>query len=134
MDALAWVPPLRQAHLALVGASGALFVLRGLGALATARWPQQRALRIGSIVIDSLLLAVGVTLWAVLQLNPVRDHWLAAKLVWLLLYIALGRVALKPARSKLARGAAFGVALTLFATLLSVGWMRDALGFWRWLR
>jgi uncharacterized membrane protein SirB2 len=134
MDALAWVPALRQAHLTLVGASGALFALRGVGALAAARWPQQRALRIGSVVIDSLLLAVGITLWAVLQLNPVRDHWLAAKLVWLLLYIVLGRVALKPARSKLARGAAFGAALAVFATLLSVGWMRDALGFWRWLR
>jgi len=35
-----------------------------------------------------------VLLWATLQLNPVHDSWLGAKLLLLLVYIVLGSLAL----------------------------------------
>ncbi len=131
MTDLAWVPQIRQAHLALVVLSGALFALRGAGVLAGARWPLHKALRVGSVVIDTLLLAAGVSLWALLQLNPLRDHWLGAKLVLLVLYIVLGSWALKRAGSTAARAAFFVAALTVLATMVSIGWMRHPLGLWR---
>jgi uncharacterized membrane protein SirB2 len=132
MDGLAWVPPIRQGHLALVVLSGTLFAVRGLGVLAGARWPLHKALRIGSVVIDTLLLAAGTTLWSLLQLNPTRDTWLGAKLLLLVVYIVLGSWALKRARTTAGRAAFCVAALTVFATLVSIGWTRHPLGMWRW--
>jgi uncharacterized membrane protein SirB2 len=132
MDGLAWVPPIRQAHLALVVLSGTLFALRGAGVLASARWPLHKALRIGSVVIDTLLLTAGVTLWFLLQLNPMRETWLGAKLALLVMYIMLGTWALKRARTTAGRAAFFIAALTAFATMVSIGWTRHPLGMWRW--
>ena len=128
---LAWVPPVRQAHLALVVLSGLLFALRGAGVLTGARWPLHKALRVGSVVIDTLLLLAGATLWALLQLNPLREHWLGVKLVLLVVYIMLGSWALKRAGSTAARAAFFIAALTVFATMVSIGWTRHPLGMWR---
>jgi len=133
MSGLAWVPQIRQAHLLFVVLSGALFTLRGAGVLAGARWPLHKALRVGSVVIDTLLLLAGATLWALLQLNPLRDHWLGAKLALLVLYVVLGSWALKRAGTTAARAAFFVAALTVFATMLSIGWARDPLGLWRGL-
>jgi uncharacterized membrane protein SirB2 len=133
MDSLAWVLPMRQGHLALVVLSGTLFAVRGLGVLAGARWPLHKVLRVGSVVIDTLLLTAGVMLWSLLQLNPMREHWLGAKLVLLVLYIVLGSWALKRAQATSARAVFFVAALTVFATMVSIGWTRHPLGMWRWL-
>jgi len=133
MNGLVWVPPIRQGHLALVVLSGTLFALRGAGVLGGARWPLHKALRIGSVVIDTLLLAAGVTLWSLLQQNPLRESWLGAKLVLLVLYIVLGSWALKRAQTTAARAVFFVAALTVFATMVSIGWTRHPLGIWRWL-
>lgn len=132
MDGLTWVPSLRQAHLALVVVSGLLFTWRGAGVLAGAGWPLHTALRVGSVVIDTLLLAAGLSLWMLLQLNPVREHWLGAKLALLVLYIVLGSWALKRAGSTAARAAFFVAALTVWATMVSIGWTRQPFGMWRW--
>jgi uncharacterized membrane protein SirB2 len=131
MDALAWVPPIRQAHLALVAASGGLFAVRAAGVLARARWPLHKALRITSVVIDTLLLGAGAVLWHLLALNPLREHWLGAKLVLLVLYVVLGTWALKRARNGRERVLAVALALLVFITIASIGWQRDALGLWR---
>jgi uncharacterized membrane protein SirB2 len=133
MDGLAWVLPIRQAHLGLVALSGALFAVRGAGVLAGARWPLHKALRIGSVLIDSLLLAAGAALWGLLQLNPLRDTWLGTKLLLLVLYIVLGSWALKRAQGNSMRAVFLGAALTVFATMVSIGWTRHPLGLWRGL-
>lgn len=132
MNALVWVPSIRQGHLALVVLSGTLFALRGLGVLAGARWPLHKVLRIGSVVIDTLLLVAGGTLWALLQLNPLRETWLGAKLVLLVLYVVLGSWALRRAGTTAARAAFLVAALTVLATMVSIGWTRHPLGMWRW--
>ena len=80
------------------------------------------------IVIDTLLLAAGVSLWALLQLNPLRDHWLGAKLALLVLYIVLGSWALRRAGTTAARAAFLVAALTVLATMVSIGWTRHPLG------
>ncbi len=133
MNDLASVQPIRQAHLALVVLSGALFALRGLGVLAGAHWPLCKSLRVGSVVVDTLLLTAGVSLWLLLQLNPMREHWLGAKLVLLVLYVVLGSWALKRAPTRAARAVFFMAALTVFATMFSIGWARHPMGLWRWL-
>jgi uncharacterized membrane protein SirB2 len=131
VDALAWVLPLRHTHVALVALSGGLFALRGVAVLLDARWPMQRAVRLASVVIDSALLAAGVALWTILQMNPLRDPWLGAKLVLLMAYIVLGSFALRRARHAMSRAAFLLAALIVYATMLSIATSRHPLGMWR---
>jgi uncharacterized membrane protein SirB2 len=131
MNGAAWYPLLKSLHVALVTLSGALFALRGAGVLACARWPMDKGVRTASVVIDTLLLLSGVTLWTMLHLDPLRDAWLGVKLLLLLLYIVLGSLALKRARTPVLRAVFLLAAIVVFATMVGVALTHDPLGFWR---
>ena len=132
MSLLEWTPQIRHAHIGLVAASGSLFALRGAGVLVGAHWPMRGAVRAAAVAIDTLLLAAGATLWALLRLDPLtRDPWLAAKLGLLVVYIGLGTLALKGARRPAQRLAGLLAALAVFATMVSVAVTRHPLGLWR---
>ena len=128
----AWYPWIRQTHIALVVASAFLFTLRCVAVLSGAHWPMRTGVRVTSVAIDTALLAAGVTLWAVLQLNPLRDSWLAAKLMLLVLYVILGTWALKRSRTGVHRLAFLLAALLTLATMASIALTRQPLGLWRW--
>jgi uncharacterized membrane protein SirB2 len=108
---------LRQLHIGFVTASGTLFAARAFATLAGAAWPGTLPARAASWVIDSGLLGAGALLWAALQVNPLVQTWLGAKLLLLLLYIGLGTMALRRARTTKAR-----LAWTL-AALACFGWI-----------
>lgn len=128
MNLLAWYPELKALHVSVVLLSGALFALRGLAMLRGRTWGMARPVRLGSYAIDTLLLAAGVAMWAALGLNPVRETWLGVKLLLLLLYIVLGSLALKRARSQAGRVAALVAALACYAYMLSVARLHHPLG------
>ena len=121
-------PQIKQLHVALVLASGALFALRGGALLAARTWPMRRSLCTLSVVIDTLLLAAGVTLWSLLSLHPLRDTWLGTKLVLLVLYIMLGTLALKRSQAW-----AFAAAIACYGFMISVALTRHPLGALRTL-
>jgi uncharacterized membrane protein SirB2 len=132
MSALAaWYPLIKQWHIALVALSGTLFVARGIGVLAGTRWPMRPAPRIASVAIDTLLLAAGATLWALLQLNPLRESWFGAKLILLVVYVVLGTWALRRARTPFTRTLFLLAALAVFASMIGIALAHDAAGFWR---
>jgi len=133
LEIVAWVEPVRQLHVSLVLASGALFAARGVAVLAGARWPLRRGARVASVVIDTVLLAAGASLWTMLQMNPVRDAWLGAKLALLVVYVMLGSLALKRAPTPAARAGCLLAALAVYGTMLSVALSRHPLGAWRLL-
>lgn len=120
--------PLRHAHIGLVTLSVALFAARGLGVLAGARWPLASWARHGSAAIDSLLLAAGASLWAGLGLNPLLHPWLGVKLLLLPLYVVLGSLALKRARTPAARAACFLLALAVVAAMAGIARTHDPWG------
>jgi uncharacterized membrane protein SirB2 len=128
MALIEYYPQIKLAHLALVTASGVLFACRGAATLARQRWPMTAPLRLTSIVIDTLLLAAGVTLWALLSLQPLRDAWLGTKLVLLVVYVMLGTVALK---RRLAW--AYAAALACYLFMVSVALAHHPLGALRTL-
>jgi uncharacterized membrane protein SirB2 len=109
-----WLLPM---HITLVMLSVSLFAARGVGVLAGQAWPMQPWTRGLAPIIDALLLLAGGTLWWLLQLHLAQNHWLLAKLVLLIAYIALGTLALKRAPSRAAK------ALCLLAALTVVGFM-----------
>jgi uncharacterized membrane protein SirB2 len=129
MDLAGAYLPLRQLHLILVAASLALFFARGIGVLLRQSWPSTRGPRVGSVAIDTLLLATGATLWFLLGLNPTVQTWLGTKLALLLLYIVLGSIALKRGRTPAIRGAAFVAALLTVAAMVGIARAHHPLGW-----
>ncbi len=119
---------IRDIHVAAVLASGFLFCTRG--ALALARWPNvmHPLLRYGSMAIDTVLLAAGITLMFVIHQYPFVNGWLTMKLVLLIVYIALGTFALKRARTQGARATCYLLALATFAYIISVAIAHDPRG------
>ncbi len=122
-------PSLKQAHVTLVAASGALFAVRGAAVLARQPWAMQPGWRRLSYVIDTLLLAAGTTLWFLLALNPRRDVWFGTKLALLLVYIVLGSLALKRGRTPAVRAVSYVAALSVFGFTVGVALRHRALGF-----
>jgi uncharacterized membrane protein SirB2 len=114
---------IKSAHVALVVLSGSLFTLRGAAVWAGQAWPMTKTLRVASVVIDTLLLAAGGTLWFLLSLQPLRDAWLGSKLLLLVLYVVLGTLALKRRRVW-----AFVAAIACFLFMVSIARVHHPLG------
>ena len=125
---------LRHAHIGFVVASGTLFALRAFATLGGARWPLALPARAASWVVDTGLLSAGALLWATLQLNPVVQAWLGAKLLLLLVYIGLGTMALRRARTTASSLAWTLAALGCFGFMVSVALTHDPAGLFSHLR
>lgn len=94
---------LRGLHMTLAAASVGLFAARWLAVLFSQGWPMHSGTRRTSMVIDTGLLLAGVGLWVLMQHNPLREPWLLIKLLLLPLYVVLGALALRRARTRAAR-------------------------------
>lgn len=128
---IAWAYPLLlKTHVSLVVTSVGLFSVRGLAALQGQRWPLRQGWRRASEVIDSALLAAGASLWWLLQLNPLHTPWLGLKLGLLLVYIALGTMAMRSTASTPVRALFLLAALLCVAFMASIALARHPLGWW----
>lgn len=107
-------------------------MLRGVWMLLDSRLSAALYTRVLPHVIDSVLLASALWLAATSQQYPFVHAWLTAKVVALVAYIALGRVALR-GMNKRVRFVAWLGALTIFAYILTVARTRSPLGFLVWL-
>jgi uncharacterized membrane protein SirB2 len=112
---------------ALLSISG--FVGRGIlmikeSVLLRARW-----LRITPHVVDTLLLVSAIVLASQWGLAAFDMPWLWAKVIALLLYIALGVVALRAGRTKAVRVSAWAAAIVVFAYIVSVAISKNPLVF-----
>lgn len=133
MSLIEYYATLRQAHIGFVTASGALFALRAFASLGGARWPLALPARAASWVVDTGLLSAGTLLWATLQLNPLVQTWLGAKLVLLLVYVGLGTMALRRAGSPASRLAWTLAALACFGWIVATALAHDVRGPLAWL-
>lgn len=116
---------LKLLHLSTVAISIGLFLLRAGLSLQRPYAALSRWLRIIPHLNDSLLLASAVGLALRLRQYPFVDDWLTAKLLALLAYILCGHIALKQAGGILARLSWTGLALALFAYIISVAVSRN---------
>jgi uncharacterized membrane protein SirB2 len=114
-------------HVGAAAFSIALFALRGAWMLASPARLAQRWVRILPHVVDTVLLVSA--LWLAWQLGADGTRgWLAAKIVALLVYIALGIVALRRGRTRGVRIVAFFAALATFGYIVSVAVTKSPLG------
>lgn len=116
-------------HVGCVALSGGLFAVRGLLRIADRSIANHKALRIGSYLIDSTLLIAAILLTIIVHQYPFVDGWLTAKLLLLLLYIAAGSAALKYARTRAGRVAAYVAALSIFAFIVGVAVTHQPFGW-----
>ena len=120
---------LKHLHMGAVALSAIGFFARGLASLRGAVWVHSRLAKTLPHVLDTLLLASALGLVWMLQLNPFATPWLLAKILGLLLYIALGMLALRPGFSRPLRVVAWVAALLVLAWMATVAISKNPLGF-----
>ena len=120
---------LKLVHQTTVALSLVGFFVRGVGSLSGARWVRFRVARIVPVLVDTLLLASAIALAWMMRLSPLDAPWLVAKIVALIIYIALGVVALKPEAPLPMRAASWVAALAVFGYIVSVAIAKDPRGF-----
>ncbi len=111
---------IRATHVSCVALSGLVFTARGLLRLNGHALANARPVRWLSYAIDTILLASAVLLSIILGQYPLIEAWLTAKITLLGLYIFLGVLALRRARSRFGSALAFVLALLTFATIIGV--------------
>lgn len=111
---------LKELHVGSVIASYSLFVLRGMWMLRGSALLQQRWVKIVPHVVDTVLLATAVLLATTIRQYPFTSPWLTAKVAGLVLYIALGTIALKRGRTRPIRLAAWIAAQLTFFYIVAV--------------
>lgn len=120
----------KYVHISSVVLSFSLFFLRGIWMLFTPQRLQIRWVRILPHIIDTVLLTSAVTLAIMSQQYPLVESWLSAKVIALILYIALGMVALRPGRDRRVRIVAWISAMLVFAYIVGVAVTRSPIGLW----
>lgn len=124
---------IKWVHIGAVIASGTLFLLRGAGVLAGARWPMWVPLRYLTYAIDTVLLTAALMLVTILHQYPFVQAWLTVKVLLLVVYILLGTFALRRARTPRGRALCYAAALAVFVFIATVARAHHPLGFLRWL-
>jgi len=119
----------KSMHVASVATSYALFVLRGIWMMRGSALLQQRWVRILPHVIDTVLLGSAIVLAVITYQYPLTTSWVTAKVVALIVYIALGMVALKHGSTRGVRVAAWVAAQAVFGYIVAVAVMRQPLPF-----
>ncbi len=126
---------IKWVHIASIIASGMLFLLRGsLMVAGKERVAMLAPLRFLSYGIDTVLLSAALMLLTILPHAMFANGWLSVKLVLVIVYIALGSLALKLGRTARARTVAFVAALAVYLGIIAIARTHDPMGGLRyWL-
>jgi len=119
---------LKLVHVSCAFTSIAGFGLRGYWMARSNPLLEYRAAKVFPHIIDTLLLGSALWMLLLLQMSPLQQPWFIAKIVALLVYIALGLVALRFGRTKKVRMGAYVLALLTAAYLISVAYSKSPLG------
>ena len=122
-------PAIRWIHITCVIASGTLFAVRGALALAGSPLARHLAVRALSWTIDTTLLTAALILTTIIHQYPFVNGWLTAKVLLLVVYIALGLAALRPEMPRPRRALLIVAALAVLLTIVSVARAHHPLGF-----
>ncbi|MCK7592677.1 SirB2 family protein [Pseudomarimonas salicorniae] len=128
---IAYYPQIKMLHVACVIASLSLFAFRGtFSVLLEKPWGDHGVLRYASYAVDTGLLTFALMLATMLHLGPIAQPWFGTKLVLLVLYVMLGALALRRARTRAMRFACFFAALLVAAWMYGVARAHHPAGWW----
>jgi uncharacterized membrane protein SirB2 len=111
---------LKHFHLTCAALSIGLFVARGARMAAGRPAPSSVWLRALPHLIDTLLFGSALALLVMLDLNPLEQPWLLAKLGAVIAYILLAATVLKRGRQPGLRRTAYALCLVLLAYIVAV--------------
>ncbi len=120
---------LKHLHMTCVALSGSLFVLRFIWRLQASALLQKKWVKIAPHAIDTCLLVSAISLALIAGINPLVQTWLAAKIIALVLYIALGTFAIKRAKNTSGQIISFILACMVFTYIILVAISKQVLPF-----
>ncbi|PTQ88361.1 SirB2 family protein [Agitococcus lubricus] len=115
----------KHLHLLAVVLSGLFFMVRSVWALQQSPQLQAKWVRISPHIIDTVLLFSAMTLLVLSNQFPV---WVHVKLTLLVVYIGLGLVALKKAKTQGQRLVFIVLAMAVYGFIISVAVTKSPLG------
>lgn len=119
---------LKHIHLTVIVISFLLFFVRGNLMMRESTLAKHKLFLIVPHIVNLILIATGISLAVVLQINPADQPWLAIKLVALVVYIALGILTFKHPKPQV-RKVLWLLALIVFAFIVSIAESKSPLGF-----
>jgi len=122
---------LKNVHVTCVVFSYVLFVVRGVWMISDPAMLAQRWVKIVPHFVDTVLLVSAVALAVSIAQYPFAVSWLTAKVIGLVVYIALGMLALRRGtRNKRVRVAAWIAAQAVFFYIVAVAVLKRPLLFY----
>ena len=115
---------IKNAHITFAVISISLFILRAFWSVTESTKLQQRWAKIVPHINDTLLLGCAVYLMITTGQYPFSDHWLTAKFIALLVYIATGTVAIKRGKTAGMRLLFSILAIAIFSYIVAVAMTR----------
>ncbi len=115
----------KHLHVTCVALSFGLFFLRGVWMMAGSPMLARRWVQVLPHVIDTLLLAAGISAAVMIAQYPFVADWLTAKVFGLIAYIILGTLALKRGRTRGQRVGFWLAALATFGYIVAVAFARN---------
>lgn len=125
MDA-EWYQLVKTVHLSTAIVTICFFTYRSLRKLADGQYNPPRWLKIFPHINDTLLLSCAVYLAVQSQQLPITTNWLSAKVAALLVYIGMGLIVMRYAKTRTQRAIAFGLAILSFGYIVLVALSRSA--------
>lgn len=116
---------LKLTHISCAAISYTLFFVRGIWMLNGSAMLQQAWVRTVPHIVDTALLASAIALAIITRQYPLATPWLTAKVLALLLYIALGMIALKHGKTRGVRITAWIAAQAVFGYIVAVALTRN---------
>jgi uncharacterized membrane protein SirB2 len=116
---------LKLTHISCAAISYTLFFVRGIWMLNGSARLQQAWVRTVPHIVDTALLASAIALALLSRQYPFVTPWLTAKVIALVLYIALGMIALKHGKTRGVRITAWIAAQAVFGYIVAVALTRN---------
>jgi uncharacterized membrane protein SirB2 len=118
---------LKLAHVAAVVISGSLFIYRYARLSMHPDQPLPKALKVLPHINDTVLLSCAIGMLSLIGQNPLTIPWLLAKIVALLVYIALGIICMRSPPGSRHQAVSFVAAMSVFAYIVLVGLSKHAI-------
>lgn len=96
------------------------FIARGILAIQESPRLSRRWIKITPHINDTVLLVSAIFLAIQAGISPLEQTWLAAKIILLILYIFLGLVTLRIAKTRQSRILAFVAAVVIFGYIVAI--------------
>ena len=118
----------KHVHMTAVALSGLLFMVRGLWLLQGSTQLQAKWVKITPHVVDTLLLVSAIAMLVVAQQFPA---WVHVKITLLIVYIGLGLMAFKKAKTQGQKLSFLLAAVAVYVFLISVALAKSPAGFYK---